>query len=72
MQGAGDSVTTEMRADAGFVQGDIRILLLGLDQVDTSAEVEILAGPHAGTWSIESATRDAAGIGWDCRGRKCP
>lgn len=67
----GDSVTTEMRADAGFIQGDIRILILALDALDTSAEIVIESGPHAGRWSIESTARDAAGIGWDCRGRRC-
>ena len=65
--------TEDMRADAGFIQKDMRIVVLSatLDgALDTSADVVIAAGPHAGRWDLQSATLDTAGIGWVCRGRK--
>ena len=68
-----DAPTEAMRNDPGFLERDVRILLLSgtLDgPLDTSAKVFVEEGPHAGTWSLESATGDPAGIGWECRGRK--
>ena len=63
-----------MRADAGFIATDMRLLVLAasLDgTLDTTARIEMSAGPYAGTtWTLHSATRDPAGIGWECRGRQ--
>jgi hypothetical protein len=65
--------TEAMRADAGFLQTDMRLHVLSapLDgALDTAAEVAVLSGPHAGTWALQSVTLDTAGIGYTCRGRK--
>jgi hypothetical protein len=65
--------TEAMRADVGFVATDMRIHVLAatLDgTLDTEAQISIATGPHAGTWALHSVTRDTAGIGWTCRGRR--
>lgn len=65
--------TEEMRADANFIQKDMRIVVLAATlngALDTSADVVVASGPHAGRWDLQSATLDTAGIGWVCRGRK--
>jgi hypothetical protein len=65
--------TEAMRTELGFVQTDMRLHVLAatLDGVlATQTEVAVLAGPHTGTWVLQSVTRDAAGIGYTCRGRK--
>ncbi len=67
----GGPATERMRADAGFLEKDIALLILGLTALDTSAEIEIEAGPHAGRWALQTATRDPVGIGWECRARPC-
>jgi hypothetical protein len=62
-----------MRADAGFIQTDMRLIVLTATidvPLDTSADVVISTGPHAGRWDLQSATLDTAGIGWVCHGRK--
>lgn len=68
-----DVATEAMRADAGFIATDMRLLVLtaSLDgTLDTTARIEVSAGPYAGTaWTLHSATRDPAGIGWEARGR---
>lgn len=68
----GDVATREMRADADFVQGDIRIMVINIGALDTTMRVRIASGPHAGLWALRSVTRDSAGVGWECRGRRCP
>lgn len=69
-----DVASEAMRADAGFIATDMRLLVLAasLDgTLDTTARIEMSAGPYAGTtWTLHSATRDPAGIGWECRGRQ--
>lgn len=68
-----DAATEAMRAAEGFVDGDVRLLVLAatLDgDMDASATVEVLAGPHAGEWMIASVTRDPAGVYWECQGRR--
>jgi len=65
--------TETMRADAGFLETDMRLVVLSatLDgALDTKASVVIASGKFAGTWELQSATLDTAGIGWVCRGRK--
>lgn len=68
-----DAVTEAMRLEAGFRDKDVRLLVLcaTLDgTLDTDAAVEVLAGPNAGLWSIESVSTDPAGACWECRGRR--
>lgn len=67
-----DAATEAMRSE-GFTDGDMRLLVLAatLDgDMDTDARVEVLAGPHVGTWLVASVERDPAGIYWQCRGRR--
>ena len=68
-----DVATEAMRADAGFIATDMRLLVLAATltgTLDTTARIEVSAGPYAGTaWTLHSAARDPAGIGWECRGR---
>jgi hypothetical protein len=64
-----DNATDSMRRDAQFVEGDVRLLILST-AIDVNCRVEVMGGPYAGTWSIESVSRDPAGIGTECRGRK--
>lgn len=68
-----DVATDSMRADAGFVQGDARFMILAgtlSGSVGTDARVEVLDGTHAGLWMVSSLERDPAGIGWVGRGRR--
>jgi hypothetical protein len=66
-----DTATDAMRADAGFIQGDMRLLILELDGVlGTDATVAVTAGPGQASYSVQAVTRDAAGIGWEARGRR--
>ena len=65
--------TTAMRAEEGFRETDMRLLVLAAPfdgTLDGDATVVVASGLHAGSWSIESITRDSAGLGWVCRGRK--
>ncbi|MFZ5666957.1 MAG: hypothetical protein ACOY7L_17225 [Pseudomonadota bacterium] len=67
-----DSATTAMRQAEGFQQTDVRILVLGASlaaTLTTEASIVVADGPRAGTWSLLSAERDPAGIGWECAGR---
>lgn len=68
-----DVVTEAMRGEAGYTDKDVRLIVLapGLARaVDTDATVEVLEGPHAGTWSIQSEALDVAGCAYDGRGRR--
>jgi hypothetical protein len=59
-----DDLTRDMRADADFVEGDVRLIILadGLEFVpNTDSKV---AG-----YSIRSVSSDPMGIGYVCRGR---
>lgn len=65
-----DACTESMRAQAGFTEKDVRLLVIDLTgTITTDESVKVLAGPNAGTWSIEWANPDPAGIGFECRGR---
>lgn len=68
-----DSATEGMRAADGFVDGDVRLLVLSATlqaDLDTKATVEVLEGPYAGTsWMLQSVARDPCGIYFECRGR---
>lgn len=68
-----DRADEAMRAEAGFTERDMRVLILlaTLDgELDTDARLIVSAGPHAGTWSLQSVGKDAAGTHWRCRGRR--
>jgi len=68
-----DSVTEAMRQAEGFTDKDVRLLVLAatLDvPLDTAATIEVLAGPHVGSWMLASCDRDPCGIYWECRGRR--
>jgi hypothetical protein len=66
----GDAATEAMRAAEGFLATDIRLLVIGATALDTSAKVELLAGPHIGTWALLSVQRDPAGVGFECGARR--
>ncbi len=65
-----DVVTEAMRREPGFADKDVRLLLIGLSgTLDTFARVEVRAGPSAGTYSVQSVSRDPVSVGFDCRAR---
>jgi len=67
-----DSVTEAMRSEAGYADKDVALLVLcaTLDgELDTDATVEVTAGPNAGTYSVQSVSRDPMASHWLCRGR---
>lgn len=67
-----DAATQAMRAEVGYVGTDVALLVLcsTLDgQLDTDATVEVTAGPNAGTYSVQSVSKDPMGSHWLCRGR---
>jgi hypothetical protein len=68
-----DVVTEAMRGEDGYTDKDMRLIVLapGLERaVDTSATVEVLAGPHQGVWMIASNAKDTLGCAYDGRGRQ--
>lgn len=65
-----DSATEAMRADAGFLATDVRLIVLGLTRLDATATIAIASGDHAGTWRLMSVQSDPVSIGYECRGRK--
>lgn len=67
-----DAATEAMRSADGYQDKDVRILVLAdtLDaELDGDARIEVLAGPHAGSYMIASVDRDPIGIYFECRGR---
>lgn len=67
-----DSVTQDMRAVEGFIEGDVRILVLTITitgEITTDDQIEILGGANVGWWLVQSVTRDAMGIYYELRGR---
>lgn len=68
-----DSATQAMRATEGFLETDVRILVLAasIDGVlDTEAKIVVASGEYAGTWALLSCQRDPASVGFECRGRR--
>jgi hypothetical protein len=68
-----DAATEAMRAAEGFLETDVRILVLAasLDgALDSEARIVVASGEYAGTWALLSCVRDPAGIGYECRGRR--
>lgn len=68
-----DAVTEAMRQADGFTEKDMRLLVLAATlgvPPDTGATIEVLAGPHAGSWMLASCDLDPCGVYWECRGRR--
>ncbi|BAK66885.1 hypothetical protein SLG_22100 [Sphingobium sp. SYK-6] len=68
-----DIATDEMRRDGSYVDRDVRFIVLSASltgNLGTEARIEVLDGPHAGTWLVSSLERDPVAIGWVGRGRK--
>ena len=68
-----DAATQAMRLTEGFVETDVRILVLSASlarALDEKARIIVASGERAGTWALLSVTRDPVGIGWEARGRK--
>ena len=64
-----DAATQAMRQAEGFLETDARILVLTASlEVTLDTEARIIA--DGATWALLSCQRDAAGIGYECRGRK--
>ena len=64
-----DAATQAMRAADGFLETDVRILVLAASlagPLDTGATITA-AGD---TWALLTCQRDPAGIGYECRGRR--
>ena len=72
-----DAPTQQMREAEGFLQTDVRILVLAASlhaslapALDTSAIITVASGPNAGTWALMTCQRDPVGVGYECRGRR--
>lgn len=68
-----DVATEAMRQTDGFVDGDVRFIILAASvtgSINTDAIVKIAAGDRAGTWMVSSLELDPARIGWVGRGRR--
>lgn len=68
-----DAPGEQMRADPGFREKDVRLLILAGSMdvaMDTAANVVVASGPNAGTWSVETCQGDPARIGFECRARR--
>lgn len=68
-----DVPTEQMRSDPGFVQRDMRLIVLAgtlSGTLDSAAKVVVASGEYAGTWTLESVQGDPVGIGWECRARR--
>ena len=68
-----DAATDAMRAAPGFVETDVRFIVLTATlegTLDTDARIEVLKGPFAGVWMVEAIERDPVAAGWVGRGRR--
>jgi hypothetical protein len=68
-----DAPTQQMREAEGFLQTDVRILVLAASlavPLDTAARIVVTSGPNAGTWALLTCQGDPAGVGYECRGRR--
>jgi hypothetical protein len=65
-----DVATQAMRADKDYQETDVRLLLIDIASVTIGQRVRVDAGPFAGkVYALQSATRDPAVCGWECRAR---
>lgn len=73
-----DAATWSMRHAEGFVEGDVRFIILASSlagSLDTDAQVEVLAGDSVpadfvGMWMVSGIERDPVGVGYVGRGRR--
>ena len=68
-----DAATQSMRLAEGFLETDVRILVLAASlsvALDSEARIAVSDGNHVGTWALLSTTSDPAGIGYECRARR--
>lgn len=68
-----DSATEAMRQQGGFVDGDMRFIVLAATlegALGTDARIEVLEGPFLGIWMVEAIERDPVAAGWVGRGRR--
>ncbi|MEY4838688.1 MAG: hypothetical protein RLZZ475_2547 [Pseudomonadota bacterium] len=68
-----DAPTEAMRADPGFLERDMRLIVLAgtlAGTLDSAAKIVVSDGAHAGTWSLETCQGDPVGIGYECRARR--
>lgn len=68
-----DAATLAMRQTEGFVEQDRRIIVLAATLeglISTNDRIEILEGPFAALWNIESVSRDTGAAGFELRGRQ--
>ena len=66
-----DSATDAMRAEEEFVEGDVRLLILGLSSIAEKSKIRMDAGPFAGqVYAVQSKGRDTMAFGWECRARE--
>lgn len=61
-----DSASFTMRQSDGFVDGDVRLLIIGLDGELTADDRALVNGV---TYLIRSVQTDPSGIGFDCAAR---
>ena len=68
-----DAATDAMRSEAGFVERDMRFIVLAATlegPLGTKANIEVMDGPFAGIWMISSIERDPVCAGYVGRGRR--
>jgi hypothetical protein len=68
-----DTATEAMRGADGFVDGDVRFIILSASvsgALDTDCRVQVLSGPSAGIWHVSGLERDPLALCWTGRGRK--
>lgn len=68
-----DSAIQRIREAGSYVDTDMTFIILASTlngALDTEARIEVLAGPHAGTWSVDMLERDPVAAGWIGRGRR--
>lgn len=64
-----DTATLAMRETEGFLETDVRLLVL-IGALDTRAKIVVASGEREGSWALLSCNRDPGGIGFECRGRR--
>lgn len=68
-----DSAIQRIRDSGSFVDTDLTFIVLAATLeggLNTEARIQILEGPHAGTWSVDMLERDPVAAGWVGRGRR--
>lgn len=68
-----DVATQAMRTAPGYVDTDVRFIVLSATlsgSLNTEVRIEVLAGPHAGIWSVSGLERDPVAAGWVGTGRR--